>query len=358
MDEDRPQARSTKPGARREELEKAYLKLPREERRSRLLILPYFANKRDELLNPDNVVQQYRYFWDNWVPSLGPVASMLYMKLRQYCYYNRQTGEIREYCFPKQSTLGREIGIKDEKTVRKALKLLEKHGLLRREEQYRYDQRMGKKVRTTDRYWVSITDILTPDDEVSILLTEIEDNQEVPVNRENRPTGKYSRQVKMSPTEEPSPTGKYSRHISGGNIPQQEEVLIRNTPNVINVSSNQDKSFRNHPTVRALTAEERASKEGTAFEVGETLKTMAGDRDLDDHQSAGFHRRVAFLMPERFVREAIVATRDAVDDDRSGRRKLRAGPAAYFAGIVRQIAEREEIDLGVDWKAKKRTGAR
>ena len=37
-----------------------------------------------------------------------------------------------------------------------------------------------------------------------------------------------------------------------------------------------------------------------------------------------------------------MATRDAIDDQRSGRKTLRSGPAAYFAGIVRQIAELDD----------------
>lgn len=337
---------------RAQELAEAFMQLPLEERRSRLLVLPYYSMKRDQILEPDNVVQQFRYFWDKWVPFLGPVASMLYMKLRQYCYYNRITGEVRDYCFPKQSTLGDEIGVKDNKTIRKALVLLEEQGLIRREVQYRYDQRTMKKVRTTDIYHVAITDILTPGDSVAILL----DESKAIENQGDRPTGKFSPQVKpprLAPVDNSGPKGKFSSHISGGNNPQQEEVLIRTTLNVDNVRVQEgDSSLRTHPTMLAMSAEERARKENLALEIGDQLHGMAGDRSFDEHKSAGFHRRVAYLFPEKFIREALVATRDAIDDQRSGRKSLRSGPAAYFAGIVRQIAEREGIDLGVQWKAK------
>jgi hypothetical protein len=80
---------------------------------------------------------------------------------------------------------------------------------------------------------------------------------------------------------------------------------------------------------------------------------MDGRWDGQDHKSAGFHRRVALVMPEHLIQEALTATRDAVDDQRSGRKSLRAGPAAYFAGTVRRIAAREGIDLGVEWKAER-----
>jgi hypothetical protein len=55
-------------------------------------------------------------------------------------------------------------------------------------------------------------------------------------------------------------------------------------------------------------------------------------------------------MPEQFVREAIISTRDAIEEQRSGRKSLREGPAGYFAGIVRAIEEREGLDLGVKWR--------
>ena len=334
------------------------MQLPPEERRSRLLVLPYYSIKRDEILEPDNVVQQFRYFWDKWVPVLGPVASMLYMRLRQYCYYNRMTGEVRDYCFPKQSTLGEEIGVKDKKTVRKALVLLEESGLISREGQYRYDQKQKKKVRTTDIYRVAITDILTPEDSVNVLL---EESKEL-VDAEDRPKGKFSPQVPkplLAPVDNSRPNGKISPHISGGKNPSQEEVLIRNTLNVDNVRNQaSDKSLKSHPTVLAMTSEERERKERLVLEIGDRLQQMAGVRELDEHKSAGFHRRVAFLLPEPFIHEAMVATRDALDDVRAGRKSIRGGPAAYFAGIVRQIALREQVDLGVEWKAKSPTAGR
>ena len=50
--------------------------------------------------------------------------------------------------------------------------------------------------------------------------------------------------------------------------------------------------------------------------------------------------------------EVFMATRDAVEDQRAGRRSLRVGPDGYFTGIVRQIADREGIDLGIKRKVK------
>ncbi len=102
-----------------------------------------------------------------------------------------------------------------------------------------------------------------------------------------------------------------------------------------------------------MTSEEQKNREDLAQEIGRQLNVMSGERDwgMEDHKSLGFHRRVAFLMPSRFVYEALAATRDAIEDERAGRKTVR-GVGAYFAGIVQRIAEREHIDLGVEWKAK------
>jgi hypothetical protein len=92
---------------------------------------------------------------------------------------------------------------------------------------------------------------------------------------------------------------------------------------------------------------EKRERSALAVEIGDMLKTMAGQRDGGEHKSLGFHRRLAFLMPEEFVREALRATRDAVEEHRAGRKTLHGGPSAYFAGIAIQVAEREGIELGL-----------
>jgi len=57
-------------------------------------------------------------------------------------------------------------------------------------------------------------------------------------------------------------------------------------------------------------------------------------------------------MPETLLRKALMATRDAVDDQRAGRKTLRGGASAYFAGVVKQIAEDEGIELGLRAQAE------
>lgn len=50
-------------------------------------------------------------------------------------------------------------------------------------------------------------------------------------------------------------------------------------------------------------------------------------------------------MPEHLVREALAATRDAVERRRSGQGGCRSGPWAYFAGVAMELTAEADIDL-------------
>ena len=76
----------------------------------RMRLEPWYLDVRGELVKPDQVVIQTRYFWEKWARILGPLPTMLLLRLRQYCYYNRATGEKRDWCYPSQEQLGNELG--------------------------------------------------------------------------------------------------------------------------------------------------------------------------------------------------------------------------------------------------------
>jgi len=116
---------------KRKQLEKIYAELSPEQRRNRIILEPAFRDAYNEITQAHRLVPVPHYFWEKWVPVLGPVASMLYMRLRQYCYYNPETGEKREHCWPKQETLGKEIGV-SRCTIMRTLPVLEKHGFIKR----------------------------------------------------------------------------------------------------------------------------------------------------------------------------------------------------------------------------------
>jgi hypothetical protein len=133
-------------------------------------------------------------------------------------------------------------------------------------------------------------------------------------------------------------------------------TITSNVTNVLAKSYGDVENSRkpsSYPAVHALEHEAREQCKALAFEIGESLKTMSGDRGAEPHKSAGFHRRVARLMPEILLREALMATRDALEQRRSGRGGLRSDPGAFFAGAVKELARREGIDLGLKPSARR-----
>lgn len=330
-----------------EMLVRFYQSLPEAERTERLRIEPYYPEVRDEIVEPDKITVQTWYFWRRWAPKLGPVATALFIRLRMHCYYNRKTGEVRDFCYPSQKSLAEEIGCRDKKTVMAALKVLEDHGFVRREAQYRYDAETRKKVRTTDRYRILMTDPVAQEDEGDLIVRmaeRITADQAVEPGRPHRDHLGPKNGLRSGGVDNSGPKSVKRTQVSGPKN-GQEEVLLRVTSNV--------ETLGQQTTVHAVPPDADFQHDYLAVVIGDQLKTMAGTRTPGDHRSAGFHRRVALLMPEHLIQEALTATRDAVDDERGGRKELRAGPAAYFAGIVRRIAEREGIDLGVEWKPKR-----
>lgn len=345
----------------RQELIDDYEKLSPAEQRARLLILPEYANERDEYLQPDRIVAQFRYFWDFWVPKLGPLPSLLYMKLRQFAYYNRQTGELREALlqFPKQADLAVSLGVKKRQTIADSLVILENHGLIRREKRYRYDATSRKKIRTTDRFWVQLTDILTPEHQVEILLKGTTGK---PAGiSQDRPMSEKRTQVEKPPVDNSQPMSE-KRTAEELSEKRTANSLLISTINVdqrLMETSSKAKPrattlLATDPRVLTLDAQERQRKDALADEIGEVLKAMTRDRDPNEHRSAGFHRVVAYLMPESAIRDALAITRDAVDDTRAGSKSL-GSPSAYFGGVVRNKAQELGINLNLKWRPRSET---
>lgn len=328
---------------RRRVFEEMYLGLSPEERRQRIVLEPAYRDGYNELIRAERIAIVPQYFWEKWVPQLGPVASMLYMRLRQYCYWNPATGESRIECWPKQSTLAREVGVKDRKTIRTALVLLESHGFIERKTTYHLDA-AGRPHQGSDHYLVYFEVPLVAQDAAELLIRQTTPKAEDGgALYEGRKSPHRSWAVEKSPYE-----GKISPHIAGEKIPSRTSTRT-NTTNVTNVgkSSYGKTTLRERPEVRGLTPEERARRESLALEIGESLKTWDRGYDGKAHGSEGFHRRVVLLMPEHLVRQALAATRDAVERRRSGEGGCAHGPAAYFAGVVKNVAAEAGIDLGL-----------
>lgn len=106
---------------------------------------------------PRRVVIGSRYFWETWAPLLGPTLTVLITRLRLHCYYNRKTLERRDWCFPTQETLAREIGV-SRWTVMRELKKPLAQKFVRVQHRSRYDRARRQTIRLSSMYHVAMDD--------------------------------------------------------------------------------------------------------------------------------------------------------------------------------------------------------
>jgi len=149
----------------------------------RLVVLPFYHELSNTLVRPERVKLQTEYFWQRWVPLLGPVRALVVMRMRQFGYYNRQTGELRDEVARTYDEIARSIGISTRSLERyfesepdpgggpfRVLKdpLLARFIRLR----HQYVWRPGKSApeRTTNEPKIAMDEPLTPDDEASLRL--------------------------------------------------------------------------------------------------------------------------------------------------------------------------------------------
>ena len=149
----------------------------------RLVVLPFYHELRNALVRPERVKLQTEYFWQRWVPLLGPVRTLIVMRMRQFGYYNRQTGELRDEVARTYDEIAQSIGISTRSLERyfesepdpggghfRVLKdpLLARFIRLR----HQYVWRPGKSApeRTTNEYKIAMDEPLTPDDEAALRL--------------------------------------------------------------------------------------------------------------------------------------------------------------------------------------------
>ena len=88
---------------------------------NQIQVLPFYHDLRNQVVRPTDVLVCSHYFFRQWKPRLGPVLSLLVLELRDRCYRNKATGEVRDYCWPSQSELARAIGVSVD-TIARALK--------------------------------------------------------------------------------------------------------------------------------------------------------------------------------------------------------------------------------------------
>jgi hypothetical protein len=284
----------------------------------RIQLEPWYLDIRSEIVKPDQVQVTTKYFWSRWAPKLGPLATCLLLRLRQYCYYNRVTGEKRDWCYPSQQTLANELGIQKRHTIGEALRHLEALGFVRREPNYRYDASLRKKVRTTDRYLILMEDPIAPADEPEAFVRAAErmlaDHVSDRLRAGSGPTAENRPKVAQA-VENLGPMAEKRPYSAGRKTARKsdiEEVL-----GTLNVST---------------TTKERVAR--SSHLAAEILA------QLGDSHSMGFYRKVVQVLPEQAIHGALSEVKDA---RLTGRLKGTAG--AYFTYLVKLAAREIGVEL-------------
>lgn len=331
----------------RAELARYYESLSPEERRARILLQPAYRDAYNEITRAHEVVSVPGYFWANWVPILGPTSSLLYLRLRQLCYYQPGSPEHRDYCWPRQDELAASIGFKKRDTIRIPLIELEGHGFIKRESAYVTDQATRVISRRPDRYLVFFEVPLTPADAAELLIRASGSHMpekrayeapqlscqpdRMPEKRANvyaRETGiRESVCPKNGHTEESSevPDPEQDRGeievCQSGRMPATRAKNVeRSTSSTFNVDM---------PAKRAYGG--NADPEGLAEEMVE---------ELGDPGSEKWYRYLADRVPEILIRLALSETKAARLEG-----YLRGKPGAYFTGAVKRIAAERGVSL-------------
>jgi hypothetical protein len=138
-----------------------------DDRQSSSMILEELrSNLYNEIVQPDVVFVATQYFRRNWAPRLGSNLTLLVLALRQRCYWNKKEGDStkRDWCIVDHNTLAEEIGV-SRRTVINLLAQPEAGRFLQVKARYRYDNRLGKRVKAPSLYRVRMDDPLTPEDQ-------------------------------------------------------------------------------------------------------------------------------------------------------------------------------------------------
>ena len=301
---------------RRKEFEEYYASLTPEERRDRIVLAPEFSDLYNEIIQAHRIIQVPHYFWLAWVPRLGPLATTLYITLRQYVFYNPRTGEKRDWCWPKQATLCDQIGIRDRESLRKGLRLLEENGFIRRERTYRKDPHTGLARRSSDKYFIRFEIPLIDSDAVELLIRQT-NAEDLSID-----AGSSNRAVKppyrKSPVENTSNRAVKPPYTAGGKTRSLSNTI--SSTNNVNVVSKTTENSEDHDR---------------AEDLAQQLSEILNDAD-----SLGFYRLIAGKLSQDTLWRALGLTKEAHQ-----LKQIRTTRARYFTDTVKRLAQEQRIDL-------------
>jgi hypothetical protein len=301
-------------------------------------LLPFYYDLKNSIIEPDKIVVSTQYFWDNWVPLLGPTLSVLIIRLRRYCYYNKITKEKRDWCYPDQIKLAKEIGVSADTVQRELNRDIAKH-FVTRKSRYIYNETLKKKVRASDIYYIAMDDPLMSEDENKlavmaaerILSQHMEKQQIIPkcqndtqvkeksVNTPPKPQNAV--QVSKKDINTPPPKPQNGTYIYKPQNAVANVSTIYNTNNVNNVDKKQ--SF----TERILNSKAK-------------VECLVEDMiiELEDIHSKGFFKKVAELCPETLIYRALAEVKEEYHMG-----KIKKSKGACFTDKIKRLAKEAGI---------------
>lgn len=290
-----------------------------------VMVLPFYHDLENEIRQPEKVRIQSEYFWERWVPKLGPTLTCLIITLRSYCYYNKLTKEKRDWCFPEQATLAKQIGVKDRKTVMAALRHPLAHHFIRREKRYRYDPVKRKKVRATDIYHVAMDEPILPEDEPKLVVLAAERILQEGAQKAHETQEVPPKSKKRTQIAEEGPKSKKRTQVTS---PKSKKRT--GTSTFINTNVNVDRS-QTVENLERLSPQQLALRELIAEEIAEAL---------EDWKSLGFYRLVAERCPQDLIYRALSETKEE-----ARMWNIRTTKGAFFTDTIKRYAREWGISL-------------
>ena len=106
----------------------------------------------DRLLAQGEFILVSWYFLKNWLPALGPDAAMFVLVLRNLCYFNDETGELRDEVWIEggYEAIAQRLGTKNPRTVATWLPAKIERGKRKDELTDRTDQEFSRRQRLQD----------------------------------------------------------------------------------------------------------------------------------------------------------------------------------------------------------------
>lgn len=352
--------------ARVDELVARFENIEPEQARAQIRILPYYHQLENQITKPNQGIFVTRYFLTKWVPSLGNAARVV-EALRLCADSNGQT-------FASQETIARIAGVSvralkrwlsdNENAVidmaadwRKQWALLHKFFVRSKTNRFILKKHgsFTQARRTTSLYEVAMDDPVHPDDEATLFVSAAQRIATQEALEQASVAGRPgSIKGQDGPLSQKRPIIEFDLKALKGHSgpfavgPERPSRTYLDRNNVSNVTADMKptrspSAFRRDPRVAALSGREVEMRERLTLSIGYTIDKINGVRDNRVHPYQGFHRKVAYFMPEHEVRRALAMTQDVKNAG-----TLRTSANRYFTGVIKQRAQELRVTLSVE----------